>query len=131
MTDQQVDGGNLGIRLAIWGPSSVLCWRRLASMLDQRPGGFTLEVADLAHALGLGAGIAQHSPMSRTLRRLAMFGMARFTDATTYAVRRRIPPASASQLRRMRPQLAAIHSGLLAHHDAQRLAAGEPRANCS
>ena len=59
--------------------------------------------------------------MCRTLRRLAAFGLARFDDADTYAVRRRIPPASASQLRRLSPELRRIHTALLARHDAQRL----------
>lgn len=51
-----------------------------------------------------------------------MFGLARFTDSATYAVRRRIPPGIGAPLRRMRPQLAAVHTGLLAHHDVRRLA---------
>ncbi len=41
--------------------------------------------------LGLGAGTAQHAPVCRTLRRLAVFGLACFDDADTYAVRRSYP----------------------------------------
>lgn len=73
------------------GPSAVLAWRRLAGTLSYRPDGFTLEVAEFARALGLGAGTGQHAPVCRTLRRLTIFGLARFIDDATYAVRRRIP----------------------------------------
>ena len=105
------------------GPSAVLAWRRLAGTLIHRPDGFPLEVAELAHALGLGAGTANHSPICRTLRRLVAFDLARFVDESTYAVRRRIAPASSSQLRRLSPQLRRLHTALLARHDEQRLAA--------
>ena len=107
------------------GPSAVLAWRRLAGTLIHRPDGFTLEVAELAHALGLGAGTAHHSPICRTLRRLVAFDLARFVDDSTYAVRRRIAPASASQLRRLSPDLRRLHTALLARHDDQRLAAAQ------
>ncbi len=72
------------------GPSAVLAWRRLAGTLIHRPDDFILEVAELAHALGLGAGTAHHSPICRTLRRLVAFDLARFVDESTYAVRRLI-----------------------------------------
>ena len=105
------------------GPSAVLAWRRLAGTLVDQPDGFTLDVAQLAHTLGLGAGTARHAPVCRTLRRLVAFGLARFVDDATYAVLRRIPPASGSQLRRLSPDLVRIHTALLASHDAERLAA--------
>jgi len=108
--------------LPAMGPSAVLAWRRLAGSLYQRPEGFTLDVADFARALGLGAGTGRNAPMCRTLRRLVAFDLARFIDADTYAVRRRIPPVSSSQLRRLSPELTRIHGVLLARHDAQRLA---------
>ena len=104
------------------GPSAILAWRRIAGKLIDRPNGYALDVADFAHALGLGAGTAHHAPVCRTLRRLAVFGLARFDAADTYAVRRRIPPASTSQLRRLSPELRRIHQALLARHDTARLA---------
>jgi len=104
------------------GPSAVLAWRRLAGTLIHQPDGFTLDVAEFAHALGLGAGTARNAPVSRTLRRLAAFHLARFVDEATYAVRRRIPPASSGQLRRLSPSLLRIHTALLARHDTARLA---------
>ena len=91
-------------------------------MLDQRPNGFDLDVAQFARDIGVGAGLGRDSIVSRTLHRLAAFELARFTDPTTYAVRRRIPPASTSQLRRLSPELQRIHQMLLARHDDERLA---------
>ncbi len=102
------------------GPSAVLSWRRLAGMLLQEPEGFTLDIGEFAQALGLG-GIGHHAPVNRTLRRLAIFGMARFVDDSTYAVRRHIPPLSTSQLRRLNPQLQRLHGALLHCHDTERL----------
>jgi hypothetical protein len=107
------------------GPSAVLAWRRLAGRLIHHPDGFTLDVAELAHALGLGTGIGHNAPICRTLRRLTVFGLARFLD-DTYAVRRRIPPASSSQLRRLSPDLLRIHAALLSRHDAERLGSTPP-----
>ena len=104
------------------GPSSVLAWRRLAGLLLHHPDGYPLDVAAFAQDLGLGTGTGAHSPLARTLRRLVQFELAAFVDDITYAVRRRIPPASASQLCRLSPQLQRLHAGMLADHDAQRLA---------
>ena len=102
------------------GPSAVLAWRRMAGTLIHRPDGYTLDIADFGQTLGLG-GTGQHSTVSRTLRRLAQFGLARFQDQGTYAVRRRIPPASRSQVSRLNPELLRIHTALLARHDDARL----------
>ena len=106
------------------GPSAVLAWRRMAGTLAHRPDGYTLDVAAFAHALGLGTGTAHHSPVCRTLRRLAVFNLARFVGADTYAVRRHIPPASHSHLRRLSSDLRRVHAALLARHDADRLRKG-------
>ncbi|MGH9226729.1 MAG: hypothetical protein ACRD2W_23730 [Acidimicrobiales bacterium] len=103
------------------GPSAVLAWRQLARMVLASPDGFTLDVAQLAHSLGLGKTGGQ-APVCRTLRRLAVFGMASFVDERTYAVRRCIPPLSSSQLRRLNPQLNRLHSALIERHDDDRLA---------
>ncbi len=109
------------------GPSAVLAWRRLAGTLIHRPDGYTVDVVDLAQALGLGAGTGNSAPITRTLRRLVAFDLAYFVDEGTYAVRRRIPPASTSQLRRLSPELRRLHTALLARHDAERLAAQPDR----
>ena len=107
--------------LPIIGPASTLAWRRLSGMLENTPDGFDLDVAQLAQDLGLGTGTGGHAPISRTLRRVAQFGLAVFVDAGTYAVRRRIPPISTGQRRRVSPQLQRLHTALLASHDDERL----------
>lgn len=109
------------ISVSFLGPSSTLAWRRLAGLLAHHPDGLTIDVADFAQSLGLGAGLGRGALVSRTLRRLVAFDLARFVDEGTYAVRRRIPPASSSQLRRLSPELQRVHTALLARHDAQRL----------
>ena len=91
-------------------------------MLIHHRDGYTLDVADFAQALGHGAPSAQHVPVYRTLRRLVAFDLADFADAATYAVRRRIPPASTSQLCRLSPELQRLHEALLVRHDDERLA---------
>ena len=87
------------------GPSATLAYRRLAATLAQRPDGFDIDVAELAHSLGLGRGTGAQSPVSRTLRRLADFDLARFADERTFALRRRIPPLSRGQLRHLSAEL--------------------------
>lgn len=104
------------------GPASTLAYRRLAGLLQQHPEGFDLDVADFARAMGLGTGVGRDAPVSRTLRRLALFELAVFHDDSTYAVRRRIPPAPGRHLRRLSPQLQRIHIALTAGHDAERAA---------
>ncbi|MDQ6782725.1 MAG: hypothetical protein M3063_04645, partial [Actinomycetota bacterium] len=99
------------------GPSAVLAWRRMAGTLIHRPDGFTLEVAELAHALGLGHGTAHNAPVCRTLRRLSAFALARFGEDDTYAVRRHIPPINARQVCRLSSELRRIHTVLLTRHD--------------
>ena len=71
----------------ILGPASVLAYRRIAGTLDHHPDGYRLDVVELAGSLGLGTGTVAHSTIARTLRRIAAFHLATFTDDGTYAVR--------------------------------------------
>ena len=95
--------------LAILGPSCVLAARRLASWLEAEPDGFEISLAALASSLGLGAGLARHAPIVRTLARLAEFGLAHVGDG--YAARVMFPPLSARQIARLPDHLAAAHVG--------------------
>ncbi|MEZ5265260.1 MAG: hypothetical protein R2755_26570 [Acidimicrobiales bacterium] len=77
--------------LPIVGPSAIVAARRLADRLEDRPSGMVVELEELAGSLGLGRGVARHSPVVRTLERLAMFGLARIGwDA--YALCATVPP---------------------------------------
>jgi len=109
------------ITVSILGPSATLAWRRLAGLLGHHPEGFSLDLLEFAGSLGLGRGIGRHSPVSRTLHRLAAFRLARFVDDDTYAVRRRVPPASRQQVERFSPEQRRLHTALLARHDLERL----------
>jgi len=101
------------------GPASTLAYRRLAGTLARRPDGFEIDVVEFAASLGLGTGTGAHAPVSRTLRRLAGFELARFVDDATYAVRRRIPPLSARHLQHLSADLTHVHTEMLARHQVE------------
>ena len=86
---------------------------------------YQLELAFLAHALGLGAGIARHSQIQRTLLRLVSFGLARQISDSELAVRRRAPWLPLASVKRLDPRLQLVHEGLL----AARRPVGEARAS--
>jgi hypothetical protein len=94
------------------GPSCGWAYRRLTSGLVAQPDGYSVRLDELAHWLGLG-GTGRHSPLLRSLRRLAAFGLAAQTDDHTLAVRRRVPPLTLPQLRRLSPVLQAMHARLV------------------
>jgi hypothetical protein len=94
--------------LAILGPSATLAARRLVTGLDESPAGFTVPLAPFAAQLGLGDRTGLHSPVVRTLGRLAVFGMAS-TWGDAYAVRLAFPPLARRHLRRLPEHLAETH----------------------
>ena len=101
------------------GPAATLAYRRLAGTLAHRPDGFDIDVVEFAQSLGLGTGTGAHAPVTRTLRRLTCFELARFVDDGTYALRRRIPPLSARQLGHLSADLQRIHHALLTRHQPE------------
>jgi hypothetical protein len=92
------------------GPSCTWLLRRLAHGFDEEPEGFTLDVAEWARALGLGAGLGRHAPLGRTITRCCQFGLARRYGPDGLVVRRRMPPLA-------RHQLARLPDGLQQEHD--------------
>lgn len=105
--------------LAILGPSTVLLLRRLADQLDGRPEGFTLDLADTAHALGVGAHVGRGSTVMRTLDRSCRFGAARFVGPRALAVRRKLPPLTLKQAGHLPPSLRDEHQAWLEHAPRQ------------
>jgi hypothetical protein len=99
----------------ILGPASVLAYRRIAGTLEHHPDGYRLDILELAGSLGLGSGTGTHSTIARTLRRIAAFHLATFTDDGTYAIRRRIPPLTPRQASRLSPRLARVVRRLEQH----------------
>ena len=108
--------------LPIVGPSAIVAARRLADRLEDRPSGMVVELEELAGSLGLGRGVARHSPVVRTLERLAMFGLARIGwDA--YALCATVPPLPGRHRRRLCATLARRHDAdLVRLGDRQALA---------
>lgn len=94
------------------GPSCAWAYRRMTNGLLSQPGGYSIRPEELAHWLGLG-GTGQHSPLVRSLRRLEQFHLAVRIDEQIIRVRRRVPPLTQPQLRRLSPVLQAIHLRLV------------------
>lgn len=94
--------------LGILGPSTTWLLRRIAAGFDLSPDGFTLPVVDTARALGLGAPNGRHSPFVRSISRGCTFRMARW-EGDQLCVRRKCPPLSLNQVRRLPESLQAAH----------------------
>ncbi len=84
--------------LAVLGPSTTWLLRRLAFRLEAEPDGFSLDLAETARSLGLGAKGGRHSPFVRALGRCVSFDLARPESHDSLAVRRRLPPLSRRQV---------------------------------
>ena len=96
------------------GPSATWAYRRLATGLRPDTESNEIELAYLAHAIGLGTGTGANSPVQRCLRRLACFGLARRESDSVLAVRRRAPWLNLANVRRLDPRLQRIHEAVLA-----------------
>ena len=75
--------------LGILGPSTTLCWQRLARLATAREA-TAIDSVDLAVSLGLGESLGRNAPISRTLGRMVAFGAAQ-RCSETLAVRRALP----------------------------------------
>jgi hypothetical protein len=98
--------------LGVLGPSTTWAWQRLARLVATKPG-TTIDTADLAVSLGLGAGTGPHAAISRTLSRLVSFDVAH-RGADTLAVRLALPDMPARRLLRLSRSARFAH-GYLAH----------------
>lgn len=96
--------------LAVLGPSAVWLLRRLARGLESHPEGFRIDVAETARALGLGPGVGRQAGFGRTLQRCCTFGLVRQVEAELVTVRRRVPPLTRRQLRRLPASLQHAHT---------------------
>lgn len=106
---------------ALWvgviGPTAAWALRRLAAMVIARPGGATVDLAELGVSLGIGSSVSRHSSVSRTLGRLVSFGLASW-DGEVLRVRQVVPPLSSRQLSRLTPSMAAVHDRMVsARHE--------------
>jgi hypothetical protein len=104
--------------LPLIGPSAAWAYRRLVLGPLSQGQAFDLELDELAHWLGLGAGISPNSRVARTLLRLVAFGLAAVPANRTLAVRRTVPPLRSSQLDRLSPRVQRVHATLLAQRSS-------------
>lgn len=95
--------------LGILGPSTTWLLRRISYGLEAHPDGFVLDLADTAHALGLGDRMGKNSPFRRALHRLTKFELARPYGPEGLAVRTRVPPLPLRHIQRLAPSLQESH----------------------
>ena len=115
------------VLLPILGPSTVLCLRRLGSLAAARPNGTEVDTRQLAKDLGVGDALSRNSQITRTLSRLCDFGMARWLVAEL-DVRTAVAPAPEHQLRRLSPELIALHHCMVRQSQGRAVAATDGRA---
>jgi len=108
--------------VSVVGPSCYLLLRRFATQLERSPTGFDVDPVALASELGLGAKGGRHGPFWRSLERACHFRLAH-RQGPLVAVRRRVPPLSRRQIKRLPNHLASAHD----IWEADRLAAGSRR----
>lgn len=95
--------------LSVLGPSATWLLRRFARELDDRPDGTEVDLALIARSLGLGLKGGRHSTFLRSIDRSCEFGLARYLDPHTLAVRRRLPPLTRIQVARLPESLRSQH----------------------
>ncbi len=127
--------------LGVIGPTASFLLRRLTYGLEVSPGGFTLDLAETARALGLGDRLSRNGPFRRALARLHTFELARPAGTARVAVRTAVPPLPLRHLRRLPESLQQSHRQWQAeqrlepvermHRRARRLAASLAGAGLS
>jgi hypothetical protein len=95
--------------LGIIGPSTTWLLRRLSYGLEVHAGGFDLDLAETARALGLGERLGRNSPFRRAMRRLCTFELARPHGPNGLAVRVHVPPLPLRHLSRLPEALQQSH----------------------
>jgi len=101
--------------LGVVGPSTLLLLRRFARGFDEFPGGFHVDVAETARALGLGRGTGRNAPLRRSIDRACTFGLARRRASTTadglevVEVRLHLPGLAPHQLARLPESVRRSH----------------------
>lgn len=108
--------------LGVLGPTTTWLLRRVADGFDRSPDGFDLDTTATANAMGIGMRQGRHSPFMRAIDRACQFHVARKAPEDTLQIRRRIPPVTQGQLRRLPDHLQSSHAEW---QRAQLVAAGE------
>ena len=108
--------------LGTLGPSALLALRRIADGLARHPGGFSVQLSELARELGLGNSTSRHSQVVRAVARLVGFRLAVVTG-DALAVRCTVPALARRHLVRLPHHLAERHRA-----EIESLAPPRPRA---
>jgi hypothetical protein len=96
--------------LAVLGPSTTFLLRYLVDRLEAAPEGYELDLAQCATALGLGRLQNAGAAFPRTVGRACQFGAARLPGGPVLEARRRLPPLTPRQLRRLPGDRQAEHA---------------------
>ena len=96
--------------LGILGPSATWLMRYLVDGFERSPEGYRLDLDECAAALGLGRYRGSSSAFPRTIARCCQFGTSRLSTDAALEVRRRLPPLTLRQVRRLSPVLQAEHA---------------------
>lgn len=104
--------------LGLLGPSATWLVRRLVAGLEACPAGYELDLAVTAAAIGLRVRGGRGQAFARTLGRLARFGALHEIDDGEIAVRRKLPPLTRGQVKRLPKEVQAEHDRWLARHGA-------------
>ena len=97
--------------LPVIGPSATWMLRRLSRWALACPDGLKVVLPELSESLGLGWSSGANSSLQRSMRRLIMFGLARWSDA--FDVATTVPAVSERQLARMSPGLVRAHDRMI------------------
>ena len=103
--------------LPVIGPSTTWLLRRLSGWALACPQGLTVVLPELSESLGLGWSSGASSSLQRSMRRLMMFGLARWTDG--FEVLTMVPAVSERRLARMSPGLVRAHDRMLRAAEGQ------------
>lgn len=98
-----------GVYGGVIGPSALVCYRRLGPLVELGLDDIDIDVVDLAVSLGLGEGTGRNAMITRTLQRMAAFGVARWMPDGRYAVRRALAPLPEYRVRRLSQSARRFH----------------------
>ena len=98
--------------LPVIGPSTTWLLRRLSVWALACSGGLTVVLPELSESLGLGWSSGANSSVQRSMRRLIMFGLARWNDGV-FEVVVQVPGVSDRQLGRMSSGLVRAHDRMI------------------
>jgi hypothetical protein len=97
--------------LPVLGPTATWLYRRLGSWVEIEDETVPVDLADLSVSLGIGQGLGRHSPLMRSLGRLAQFHVARW-QGSALGVRRSLPLLPERQAARLSPSAYRFHQQL-------------------